>query len=137
MKNQEIPFYWRVNELTLVNFHRYTSHVVDAFIEIREYGEEDKLTPAYAWFTALRERVMKAHILFEDGIERTRYWDNKVVIECLTPNGNTIYVGYYDFTMQIGLSVKSDSWIRICPISEHSLSEADYWDGDETDKISY
>jgi hypothetical protein len=137
MKNQEIPFQWRVNELTLVNFHRYTSHVIDAFIELREYEEKDKLTPAYAWFTALRERVMKAHILFEDGTERTRYWDNKVVIECLTSNGNTIFVGFYDWTMSIGLGVRSDSWVKPYPINEHSLSQADYWDGDETDKISY
>lgn len=115
MRNKSIPFYWRVSELTLVAFHRYTSHATDCFIEVRRDDEEEAAMKSREWFNELRKRVESSWILFDDGVKRTRQWDNKVVIECKTTQGNTIFVGYYDLTMCIGLSVRSDSWIKPCP----------------------
>jgi len=138
MRNKEIPFYWNAQELVLVNFYRYTSFVTDTFIEV-ERDEREKYPKTYAFFDTLQKRVRESYIKTDYAdVPRRDLWDNKVVIECLTSQGNKIFVGYYDFRMSIGLGVKSDSWVKPYPIlKELVYNEADYWDGDESDKISY
>lgn len=114
MKNKEIPFYWHVKDLKLVNYYRYTSRVVDSFIEL-EYDEKDEHPNTFKWFMDLRKKVESTKILIENGTERLRCWDNKIVIECQLSTGNTIYVGYYDRNMRIGLGVNSDDWVKPYP----------------------
>ena len=124
MRNKLIPFQWKVSELKLVNYHRYTSYATDVFIEINNNDENNKdLDSQRAWFRALRERVEAAYMdtAFPEQSIRTRQWDNKVVIECLTSQGNTIFVGFYDWTMCIGLGVRSDSWIKPYPFVDKPI----------------
>lgn len=142
MRNKQIPFYWRAEELVLVNFYRYTSFVTDVFIELDDRDDRDNKREhgaAFAFFDTLKKRVRESYIKTDYAdVPRRDIWDNKVVIECLTSQGNKIFVGYYDFRMSIGLGVKSDSWVKPYPIlKELVYNEADYWDGDESDKISY
>jgi len=118
MKNKNVPFTWHADQLELVAFHRYTSHTTDTVIEVdNDDVVEDNTDAAMSilWFQALKKRVLEAYMdMGADGI-RTKQWDNKVVIECRTSQGNTIYVGYYDWFYTIGFGVRSDSHIKPYP----------------------
>jgi len=116
MKNHIVPFYWGVDSLEFVNFYRYTSFVVDSFIELRSQDYTNNTYPRTSdWCFDFKAKVIDSFIdMGEYGI-RNNQWDNKIVIECKTSQGNTIFVGFYDGNMAIGLGVRSDDWIKPYP----------------------
>lgn len=104
-----LPIWLSMRNITPVRYYRYTSFVSDKLLEF-----EQKDAPEF--FNELKERVMNRDIDIseaQDGSDvRTKVWDNKVVIECLTGNGNTLFVGYYDWKVCVGLGRWGDSWVK-------------------------
>ena len=116
MKNAIIPFYWNVDSLELVNYYRYTSFVTDVFIHLRSDDRKNQEFPNTTnWYYEFQNKVMKSSMDMDEYGVRTNQWDNKIVIECKTSQGNTIFVGFYDGNMSIGLGVRSDEWIKPFP----------------------
>lgn len=115
MRNYEIPFWWHVDGLKLVAFHRYTSHVTDAWMEVEASELKEKSPISWRWFKDLEKRVRESWIREVESTgksyDRTDVWDNKIVIECETSQGNRVFVGYYDNRFFLGFGVRSDSWI--------------------------
>jgi hypothetical protein len=115
--NKLPDFFW-ADRLTPVNFYGYTSSVRDTLFEIEANTEREKEANSemIQRFHDLKRKCMSMEVdmAFKKGEEaitnpdwRTDIWDNKIVIECKTEEGNSIFVGFYDFTYSIGLSVYS------------------------------
>lgn len=106
-------FFFKAEQLTPIRYYRYTSWVTDRFFEIRY---DDKLNPWIRVFEALKDKAKKMYMDIseaQDGSEiRTQQWDNKVVIECLTSNGNILFVGYKDGGYVLGLGRDGDKWVK-------------------------
>ena len=119
----ELPSWFIPEKLKLKNFYRYTSWVEDAFFEVRNMNnyDRDKYATQLAAFIELQEKSMKTKVNVgyntEDGKPdlRERLWDNKIVIEVETEDGETYFVGYKDWTYKIGKGRGGDSWIEPYP----------------------
>jgi len=51
-------------------------------------------------------------------------WDNKIVVECETEQGNRIFVGYYDCKYTLGLGRTGDRWTKPYPYGTRNLSKS-------------
>jgi hypothetical protein len=71
MKNHIVPFYWGVDSLEFVNFYRYTSFVVDSFIELRSQDYTNNTYPRTSdWCFDFKAKVIDSFIdMGEYGIE--------------------------------------------------------------------
>lgn len=107
----DIPEFFWAHRLKPINYYRYASLVVDPFFEAECTDTESTVVRR---FNALKKMCMDTYLETNmDGLDyQKEVWDNKVVIECQTENGNTIYVGFYDLKLSIGLGVKTDPWVK-------------------------
>lgn len=117
MYGKIIPFNWEAKDLKLVNYYRYTSYVIDRFIEFKSDDfDKDEFQEQKLWFCAIKDKVEKAKIDLseaQDGSDiKTNQWDNKIVIEVETPQSNRIFIGFKDWTYCIGLGRDGDKWIK-------------------------
>lgn len=82
-----------------VKFHPYTSCVLARFLTI-DCGYETGLQDSY------RETEDYLISVFNScGIKA--YTDNKIVFECKTRTGQTIYYGFYDWHFSVGFGVET------------------------------
>lgn len=101
----------KADRVTPIAFYPYPSSTRDRFYQTQVFlkrvpSEENK--QMLEFFNDLKLKCLSTPLNVSEGSYRKDVWDNKVVIECLTEEGETIYVGYYDVTLSIGRSVKSE-----------------------------
>ena len=123
----KLPDYFWADRLTPINYYRYRSSVQDRFFEVRVLSEEEKVLhqEVIRRFNDLKKKCMTMSVNINDLDQpdwTTDLWDNKIVIECRTELGETIFVGFSDFTYSIGKSVSTDSWIKPWPYRELTFS---------------
>lgn len=114
---KQLPDFFWADRLKPVHFYGYRSSVKDRVIEFEVHGDEnkEKYFDEIKRFQDLKIKCMATPLIpvKEDGSwgdPVTDVWDNKIVIECMTEQGNTIFVGYYDCIFSIGLGVKIMDW---------------------------
>ncbi len=105
----ELPEFFWADRLTPVNYYGYTSATREVFCEINANEEFPHIVNR---FHDLKRKCMAmcvdvASDSDKEPVWSKDVWDNKIVIECKTETGATIYVGFYDFTYSIGLSMHS------------------------------
>lgn len=111
----ELPDWFYADRLTVINYYGYPSYTVDRFYELPVYDKsvEESRVMDIARFHDLKRKCMQTELdqRAEDATEPEwvkDIWDNKVVIECKTELGHTVYVGYKDLTFSLGLGVRSE-----------------------------
>lgn len=110
--NTKIPDYFWADRLTPVKYFGYTSSVRMRVFEIDVYNKRGKEKEVIQRFNDLKQKCMDMFVDMRssDSTEplwSSNVWDNKIVIECLTETGETIFVGYYDFNYSIGKAIYS------------------------------
>lgn len=113
MDNTNLPYWFKVEEITPINFYRYTSFVESVFISFSSHNDVEREKYAYqiSIFNKLREKIEAMKIVSNGEITDVR-WDNKVVIECINKDGHKFFVGYKDWTYSIGLGRRGDEWVK-------------------------
>lgn len=106
---KQIPEFFYADRLTPIAFYGYTSSVTDRIYEVDADDASERL--AVERFNDLKRKCMGMCVdMRKDGDEEPLWskdiWDGKIVIECQKEDGSIIYVGYWDFTYSIGLSVE-------------------------------
>lgn len=116
MSNNEIPFWLRSGTLILQEYYRYTSSVQERLIEVEWDDKSPEANRSRQWFELFREKLEQHDYDYSERQNMSLIGkcqrDNKIAIKCLTPTGAIIYIGYYDNSWSIGLSVYSDSWVK-------------------------
>lgn len=129
--NKLPDFFW-ADRLTPINYYGYISSVRDVVYEVSADTEREKEEnmASIQRFHDLKRKCMATEL--DVSIKKgdgelvvmpnwqTDIWDNKIVIECKTEEGNTIFVGFYDFTYSIGLSIYSVDGRRPQPYKQES-----------------
>jgi hypothetical protein len=107
----KIPEWFMADRLTPVGFYGYTSSVSDEgkIFEIPDVHTSTD-TEAIGRFHDLKRKCLAmcidmAREADSEPVWTKDIWDAKIVIECLTEDGRTIYVGYWDFKYSIGIKV--------------------------------
>ena len=108
----KIPDYFWADRLTPINFYGYTSSVRDVFFRIQTQGDKDVDKENIQRFHDLKRKCMAMCVDMRRPNEtepmwQKDVWDNKIVIECKTETGDTIFVGFYDIIYSIGKSMYS------------------------------
>lgn len=129
MKQEELPDYFWAEMLTPINFYGYTSSTRDRIYVLEAHDEDTRVkrvneiqrfhdlkTKCLAMSVDMRRKVEDDPVWVKD------IWDNKIVIECRTDSGETIFVGFYDFIYSIGKSVYSRD--RIIPRPYKQINHA-------------
>jgi hypothetical protein len=119
-------FFWS-HKLTPVNYYRYRSTVTDRFIEVEAY--KATLTPEEEIFIK-RFNDVKIKCLAtslninpevsdeEAKIWQKDVWDNKIVIECRTELGHSVFMGCDNGIYCVGLGWEGDRWVKPWPYKE-------------------
>ena len=110
----KLPFFFWADRLTPVRFYGYPSSTKDRICEIDASDKEnyDDVQRFHDFKRKCLETNLDMSKEDEDTDWKKDIWDNKIVIECLTENGSTIFVGFYDFNYSIGLSVQNRDFIE-------------------------
>lgn len=111
----KLPDFFWADRLTPVNFYGYVSSTrEDIFVmDVNKDSGDDNYMEYVQRFNDLKRKCMAMCIDMRrrktdvDPVWVKDRWDNKIVIECKTETGATIFIGYYDFTYTIGISVWS------------------------------
>ena len=108
-----LPDYFLVDRLTPVAFYGYTSSVSEdgKVYEITDI-HSCKDTEAIARFHDLKRKCLSMCVDMRregdpDPIWEKDVWDGKIVIECLTEDNRTIFIGYWDYRYSIGTKVNA------------------------------
>ncbi len=110
--NKLPDFFW-ADRLTPVRFHAYPSYTKDLVYEIDVHTEsaKDRYKDDIQRFHELKVKCMATPLNMTPGAKEPVWaedrWDNKIVIECVTETGSTIFVGFKDCIYSIGLSLKT------------------------------
>lgn len=106
--SNKLPDYFWADRLTPINFYGYTSSVRE---RVYELGYRDEDNESRQRFMDLKQKVMEMYVDMSREGEEPNWvrdvWDNKIVIECKTETGETIFVGWYDNECSIGKSMYS------------------------------
>lgn len=115
---EQLPDFFWADKLTLVNYYGHPSMVEDKIFEIPLATDEmkDRHSNKIQRFHDLKRKCLQTELSFDSSTLVTTWetdiWDDKIVIECKTERGNTIFVSYNGWTYSIGLSVKNPQWVN-------------------------
>lgn len=103
-------FFW-ADRLTPINFYGYTSATRDRFYEVDTHTESEEKKRDIERFNDFKRKCLAMCVdMRREGDEPywvKDVWDNKIVIECKTEDGGTLFVGSYDGRYSLGLSMYS------------------------------
>lgn len=106
MESQLPEWFW-ADRLTLVRFYGYPSSTKDRVFELDFYTS--RTSPYIERINTFKIKAQTIPVNVAREGEASNWqpvWDNKVVIECLTEDGKTIYVGFYDSFFSIGTDLR-------------------------------
>lgn len=109
----KLPEFFWADRLTPVRFYSYPSYTKEKVYEIDVHTDsaKEKYKADIQRFHEIKVKCMAMPLnMAPEGKEplwAEDRWDNKIVIECLTETGATIYVGFKDCIYSIGLSVRT------------------------------
>jgi len=100
----KLPDWFYADRLTPINYYGYTSATREVFFE---HFWDEKDPDVIARFNDLKRKCMMTPLdVRREGDKDPAWtkdvWDNKVVIECETEQGERIFVGYHDGTLTLG-----------------------------------
>ena len=108
MNTQQFPYF--ANKIRPIKYYKYKSLVSDVFYNISyntvgindEFFSKSKNSlEVYTWFKNIYSKIQKKN-------KDLYICTNKIVFECLTEFGNTIFLGWYDGTISLGLGRRGD-----------------------------
>lgn len=99
MENKTMRSYIEV-EGSPVAFYPYTSCVMDRIFVVRDYHRIPEIK-------MLRQELLD----YFQACKIDARMDNKIAFQ-MDVDGKRIFYGFYDWTFSIGMSVRSDSWIK-------------------------
>lgn len=105
----ELPSWIKPSNFKVTAFYPYTSRTRQRLFE-QDHNYENEFHDALEQFgSAIKEMALQ-----EIGVK----WDNKVVVEIQSiakegnPRDTTLFVGFYDGVISIGLSMNQDDWLE-------------------------
>lgn len=104
-----LPDFFFADRLTPISYYSYPSSTGERIFELDVEPSDEVVIQR---FNDLKRKCMDMEMdtsSQEDSepVWEKDVWDNKVVIECKTESGDTIYVGYWDSKRTIGRTVEN------------------------------
>lgn len=107
---EQLPDFFWADRLTPVRFYGYPSSTGDRIFELDGHLPNVD-TDIVQRFQDLKRKCMSMELDMSREKDKSLWykdiWDNKVVIECKTEEGGSIFIGYYDCMYSIGLSASN------------------------------